>query len=486
MRLTLLSLPLLSLLSSQAVWNTGDGAKYAGEWDDEADECVPNETITSAIVADGVVDLSTGDHNVFGEKGVFQYCTKLETVRLPESLRKIGHRVFYKCRALMHVDIPSGVNEFGEYAFAKSSLETVTIPEGIVNLTEFIFWECESLKSVKLPSSLKTIGEWAFYACYALTTINDDALEGVTDIGETAFQLCKSLTTFKLPPLLKTIKNCTFNGCKSLSKVELPPSLERIGYNAFGGCSHPDLIIDLPETVTYIEGRALEKCRIRLPTSLSILTNGGNVEGPLRKVKEVVMSSRVNLGLLVDHINSLPETFLDVLQRESPILDPNLKFKILYSSLTTSTTLPPINQHFPESFFSFDVSTEELKKMHSQSQSQSLQDKVQSAVTDKLSAYACLLQRKTFDIPEEVLYVLLPFLHGDALTTPMLNDIVAEVKAQMGTSTRTTTTTTTTTTTSSSSSETMKKSRKTTRTTATAASSSGTTTKSRKKRVKRG
>ena len=159
------------------------------------------------------------------------------------------------------------------------------------------------------------------------------------------------------------------------------------------------------------------------------------------------MSSRVNLGLLVEHINSLPETFLteheiEYMRKMCPFLDPNLKFKILYSSPTTSTALPPLNQHFPESFFSFDVSTEELKQIHSQSQS--LHGKVQSAFTNKLSAYAGLLQRKTRKIPEDVLYVLLPFLYGGALTAPMLNDIVAEVRILIGTTMTITTTTTAT------------------------------------------
>ena len=247
----MLSLPLLSLASSQAVWNTGDGAKYAGE------KIRSNETITSTIVADGVVDLSTGvfeydeDDEVDRERGVFQCCIKLETVRLPGSLRNIGDYTFAKCLALVHVDIPSGVNEIGEGAFCGcSSLKTATIPQGVVHLPDHIFCNCKSLKSVKLPSSLKTIGEYAFNSCSALTTINDDALEGVTEIGEWAFAQCKSLTTFKLPPLLKTIEKFTFFECESLSKVELPPSLETIKKHAFSGCSHPDLIIDLPETVT--------------------------------------------------------------------------------------------------------------------------------------------------------------------------------------------------------------------------------------------
>ena len=182
MRLTLLSLPLLSLVSPQAVWNTGDDAKFAAQLGGE------NDTITSAIVSDGVVDLSTGVHYINGnEKGVFHYCTKLETVRLPESLRKIGGNAFCLCKALMHVDIPSGVNEIGEDAFAYSSLETVTIPEGVVNLPDGIFARCKSLKSVKLPSSLKTIGSAAFDFCPALTTIQFGALNQVPTIRDKAF-----------------------------------------------------------------------------------------------------------------------------------------------------------------------------------------------------------------------------------------------------------------------------------------------------------
>ena len=289
MRLTFLSLPLLSLASSQAVWNTGDGAKYAGGDD-------PNETITSAIVADGVVDLSTGVYyNDGSEKGVFQLCTKLKTVRLPESLRKIGFCAFNECKALVHVDIPSGVNEIGEGAFGGSSLETVTIPEGvldlprcmfyhcqslksvklptslktigehvfsncsalatatipegIVDLPKYIFNECKSLKSVKLPFSLKTIGRYAFYKNSSLTTINFDALKGVTEIGDHAFSHSLSLTVFELPPLLEIIEKATFSGCKSLVKVDLSPSLKVIRAYAMSDC-HNDLHIDLPETVS--------------------------------------------------------------------------------------------------------------------------------------------------------------------------------------------------------------------------------------------
>ena len=395
--------PFLSraLVSSQAVWNTGDGTKW-----------YKNETITSAIVADGIVDLSTGELY----KGVFEYCSKLKTARLPESLRKIGDRAFKNCSALVHVDIPSGVNEIGAGAFHGSSIETVTIPEGVVDLPEFIFYKCKSLKSVKLPSSLKTIGENAFHDCSSLTTINNDALEGVTEIGMLAFALCKSLTTFKLPPLLKIIEMYTFHKCGSLSKVDLPPSLEIIEEEAFHGCSHPDLIIDLPETVTTILREALKGCRIRLPTSLSVLTNRGNLIGLLKGVKEVVMSSRVNLGQLV-HL---------IVNTDPTDLAPALTFKFLHSG-APSRARPPISKHVHESFFSLDVSADELKKIDRRS----LRRKVVEGFSRKISIYAALLQCKSRDLPKEILYPLLPFLYEN-LTELMLKDIVTGVGELFG------------------------------------------------------
>ena len=344
------------------------------------------------------MDLSTGEEGDDDGRGVFQYCTKLETVRLPESLRKIGDYIFYDCKALVHVNIPSGVNEIGIQAFyVCSSLETVTIPEGIVNLPDGIFTFCESLKSVKLPSSLKTIGNSVFCECSSLTTINDDALKGVTYMGEYAFYQCTSLTTFKLPPLLKTIEESTFWGCESLSKVVLPPSLEMIGKGAFYGCSHPKLTIDLPETVTSISQHALYGCSIRLPMSLSMLTNGGDVQGLLYGVKEVVMSSRVNLSLLVDHINGIP----------NDELDPNLKFKILYSS---SHGVAPIH----DSFFTFETYPMQFKQLYKVGGRDALQDIAALFFTRKLALYADILRSTSVEVPVALLYNILPFLYGNA------------------------------------------------------------------------
>ena len=154
------------------------------------------------------------------------------------------------------------------------------------------------------------------------------------------------------------------------------------------------------------------------------------------------MSSRVNLGLLVDYINGLPKRlyfpwddesgewmfddsipdYVPAFEIES-FLDPDLKFKFLCCG-ARSTARPPLSSHIPLSFFSFDVSTEELKKLGRRS----LRGKVDSAFEDKVSTYVDLLKPTT--LPEDVLYFILPYIYGgeDCLTGEMLAQIVATAK----------------------------------------------------------
>ena len=280
----------------QVIWSAGDEDKYSGK------PGQPNESIISAVVAEGVVSMSTEKMFDVGgssfKTGVFQWCTKLKRAKLPKSLKSIGEMAFWNCEALLRVDIPSGVNEIGRNAFCRClCLKAATIPEGIINLPDYLFFHCKALKSVKLPSSLKTIGEGAFSHCKTFRTINDDALEGVTEIGEYAFCACAKLTAFKLPPLLKTIKRFAFYQCKKMAKVVLPPSLETIEGNAFEGCDST-LTIDLPDSVRSVEYHAFKGCVVRLPPSLSVLTNGGAYQGLLTGVETAEISSRLSLEQL--------------------------------------------------------------------------------------------------------------------------------------------------------------------------------------------
>lgn len=51
--------------------------------------------------------------------GIFNTCVYLESVKLPNNLKRINDGTFYKCTSLKHLDIPASVEEIGSSAFAE-------------------------------------------------------------------------------------------------------------------------------------------------------------------------------------------------------------------------------------------------------------------------------------------------------------------------------------------------------------------------------
>ena len=97
--------------------------------------------------------------------------------------------------------------------------------------------------------------------------------------------------------------------------------------------------------------------RVQLPTSLEFLHNGWDLEGLLHNVREVVISCKVDVQLLVNFI----DLFEDKDVNGRPFFHPNLKFRVLHCN-SSGTALPPIGSHVPFSTFSYDVTREELKR----------------------------------------------------------------------------------------------------------------------------
>ena len=87
------------------------------------------------------------------EMGSFIFLrSELETIILPNSLRKIDEYAFSQCSKLKRVVIPDGVLEIGKSAFSFcSSLEEIVIPESVKQLAEDAFYRCSSLESVWIP-----------------------------------------------------------------------------------------------------------------------------------------------------------------------------------------------------------------------------------------------------------------------------------------------------------------------------------------------
>lgn len=64
--------------------------------------------------------------------------------------------LFQLCTSLKHINIPDSVIEIGDYAFSEcTSLENMKIPHLITKIRAFTFLNCISLNEISIPHSLE-------------------------------------------------------------------------------------------------------------------------------------------------------------------------------------------------------------------------------------------------------------------------------------------------------------------------------------------
>ena len=105
--------------------------------------------------------------------GAFKDCTSLTKVMIPKSVEELGDGSFYNCTNLEEFtfESPCSLKSFTDY-FDLSKVKTVTIPNSVKEIISM--GNCENLESVHFesPSSVEKIDVFAFYVCHNLSTID--------------------------------------------------------------------------------------------------------------------------------------------------------------------------------------------------------------------------------------------------------------------------------------------------------------------------
>lgn len=181
--------------------------------------------------------------------GTFEGCTKLKTVKLPDTVTQFYSQTFKNCTALEEINIPKSIQVIQPQEFLGcSSLKTVDFRgTSVVRLCEEAFKGCTSLASVYLgePENL-SIDAYAFQDCTNLETV-DCSKTNISSIENYAFYNCSKLKKIDLSSsTMEQTGQSIFRACTSLEEVILPKTLKEINYLTFSGTAIKTL--DLRET----------------------------------------------------------------------------------------------------------------------------------------------------------------------------------------------------------------------------------------------
>jgi len=156
------------------------------------------------------------------------------TLKIPDTVTKIGEGAFAQVAGLKTIIIPGSVKEIGTNAFTNNlTLETVIMEEGVQIIGTTAFSNCQKLKNISMPESLLEIKYGAFYKCLLVEKI-------------------------KIPSKITRIERDTFGGANSLKEIVLSENTEIILSGAFAFTSFEEIV--LPKKIKEIEDTLPKDC----------------------------------------------------------------------------------------------------------------------------------------------------------------------------------------------------------------------------------
>ncbi|HJB74949.1 MAG TPA: leucine-rich repeat domain-containing protein [Candidatus Eubacterium faecale] len=218
---------------------------------------------------------------------VFEFCSSLTEVTVPDSVVSIGAWAFSSCENLTKVNIGSGVTNItsayevfydcpslqeinvDESNTAYSSQDGVLfnkdktelllypadsqytsyiIPDSVTIIGESAFVGNETLQDITIGNNVTDIKQRAFDGCTALTDITFGS--GLKNIGGEAFASCTALTEVVIPEGVTEIESC-FQFCTNLKNITIPASLTKIWGTPFWCCTSLEKIIVDSDNTSY-------------------------------------------------------------------------------------------------------------------------------------------------------------------------------------------------------------------------------------------
>ncbi|MCH5147454.1 MAG: leucine-rich repeat protein [Clostridiales bacterium] len=209
---------------------------------------------------------------------MFEGCSKLTSITIPESVKTIGEDAFTSCIALTDVELGIGVQTLGKRAFRGcTALKTLdlTSATSLTNINDRAFEGNTALDKIIIPNSVQNIGKNQLAGCTALNYISvpflgssrasaNDACfgylfgaENYSDNNDVLRDLAGKSITVKVSDVTDEapIRFGAFYNVKGVATIIVEGTMTTLKEKAFGVA--PDGVsYVLPETLTRIEAGA--------------------------------------------------------------------------------------------------------------------------------------------------------------------------------------------------------------------------------------
>ncbi len=209
-------------------------------------------------------------------QNAFDFCSAMEKLSLPASLKEVGAAAFKACRSLYEVRFAGNAGDWVSIQFADATsnpaycwddeidiqlyfggvlAENVSVPQGIESVGAYCFAGVRCVKSIDLPDTVTSIGMQAFYSCKGLKTID---LGNVTEINEGLFNDCSNLTSVTMGDNVSKIGSNAFNRT-AIENIHISEGLTSLGEGAFKGATKL-LAINIPAGIKEIYSDTFRGC----------------------------------------------------------------------------------------------------------------------------------------------------------------------------------------------------------------------------------
>lgn len=243
--------------------------------------------------------------------------SKMGIYTVPDTVTVISDYAFsYSNPYLYLINLPKGIQEIGEFAFAlcsaqiniegegsmyktidgvlfnedittliscpTSKQDDYTVPDTVTHINDYAFQGCNKLTKILLPANLTEIGKNAFLSATRLTSItvnesnnNYSSADGVLFNKDKTILIhypeAKAESSYEIPNTVNTISELAFFGSEKLESLTIPGSVTTIGANAFR-FAEKLTSITIPESITAIPEGAFSYCHsltsVKLPSKL--------------------------------------------------------------------------------------------------------------------------------------------------------------------------------------------------------------------------